>query len=103
MKIIVLLYLEEDQKCVTRFLKENGVMAYSQLPVEGHGSGVAGWYGAAAPYASRMAFTIVPEAQAQAILQAVEGCNGVADARHPIHAIQMGVEAAVDSGGGAVA
>ena len=67
MKIIILLYLEEDQGCVTRFLKDNGVMAYSQLPLEGHGAGVAGWYGSTAPYASRMAFTVVPEAQAQAI------------------------------------
>ena len=103
MKIIILLYLEEDQPCVTRFLKDNGVMAYSQLPVEGHGSGLAGWYGSTAPYASRMAFTIVPEAQATAILQAVEGCNGVADPRHPIHAIQMAVEATADSGGDAPA
>ena len=100
MKIIILLYLEEDQTCVSRCLRDQGIMAYSQLPVEGHGSGIAGWYGSTAPYASRMAFTVVPEEKAHAILQAVEECNGVADPRHPIHAIQLAVEATADSGGG---
>ena len=101
MKIIILLYLEEDQGCVSKLLKDHGIMAHSQLPVEGHGTGVAGWYGQAAPYASRMAFTIVPDDRANELMSAVEGCNGVADPRHPIPAIQLGVEATADSGGGA--
>lgn len=103
MKLIILLYLEDDDGCVARLLKDHGVMAYSRLPLEGHGAGMAGWYGATAPYASRMAFAIVPEAQANELLGAVRACNGVADPRHPIRAIQMPVEATADSGGGAPA
>ena len=94
MKFIVLLYLEEDDRCVERLLAEHGVVAYSRLPVEGHGEGGPGWYGSAAPYASRMAFTVVPEARATEILSAVESCSGLADPNHPIHAIQLGVESA---------
>ena len=99
MKLIILLYLKEDEGCVAKLLKERGVMAYSRLPLEGHGSGLAGWYGNTAPYASSMAFAIVPEDQAAALLDAVQGCNGVADPRHPIHIIQLPVEATADSGG----
>ena len=99
MKLIILLYLKDDEGCVAKLLKERGVMAYSRLPLEGHGSGLAGWYGSTVPYASSMAFAIVPEDQAAALLDAVRGCNGVADPRHPIHVIQLPVEAAADSGG----
>ena len=93
MKFIVLLYLEEDDVCVARLLAEHGVVAYSRLPLEGHGEGGPGWYGSAAPYASRMAFTVVPEERADDILRAVETCEGLADPNHPIHAVQLGVEA----------
>jgi len=103
MKLIILLYLEDDDRCVASLMKDHGVLAYSRLPLEGHGSGLAGWYGATAPYASRMAFAIVPEGQAAELMSAVQGCNGVADPRHPIHAIQLSVEATADSGGGAPA
>lgn len=99
MKLIILLYLEDDDPCVSRFLKENGVVAYSRLPLEGHGAGMAGWYGDTAPYRSRMAFTIVPEDRAQALMDAVKSCETNADPRHPIHAIQLAVEATADSGG----
>ena len=97
MKFIVLLYLEDDDACVARLLAKHGVAAYSRLPVEGHGEGGPGWYGSTVPYASQMAFTLVPEERAAEILNAVEGCRGLADPNHPIHAIQLGVEAAVET------
>jgi len=100
MKLIMLLYLEDDEACVARMLKEHGVVAYSRLPLEGHGAGMAGWYGSTAPFASRMVFTMVPEPRARALLDAVADCGDqLADPRHPIHAIQLAVEATADSGG----
>ena len=95
MKFIVLLYLEEDDACVEKLLERHGVAAYSRLSVEGHGEGGPGWYGSTSPYASQMAFTVVPEERAAEILAAVERCDGLADPNHPIHAIQLGVESAV--------
>ena len=99
MKLMLFLYLEDDELCVSRLLKEHGVVAYSRFPLEGHGTGAEGWYGEVAPYASRMAFTLVPEAQASELLDAVRSCDGVTDPKHPIHAVQLGVEALADSGG----
>lgn len=97
MKFIVLLYLEEDDACVARLLAQHGIHAYSRLPLEGHGKGGPGWYGSTVPYASQMAFTLVPENRAAEVLQAVESCDGLSDPNHPIHAIQLGVEAAVET------
>ena len=59
MKLIVLMYLEEDAPQVERMLKAHDVVAYSELPVEGHGSGTAGWLGKVAPYRSRMLMTFL--------------------------------------------
>lgn len=97
MKMILLLHLEEDEDLVSRLLREHGVMAWSRLPLEGHGGGVAGWYGEAAPYRSRMAFTVVPADRADALMGAVGGLQGLADAAHPVHALQMPVERWADS------
>ncbi len=98
MKMILLLYLEDDDQLVTRLLERHGVVAWSRLPLEGHGAGLAGWYGEAAPYRSRMAFTVVPEARAAELMDAVKSATGLADPRHPVHALQMPVERCVDSG-----
>jgi hypothetical protein len=93
MKMILLLYLEDDAHCVQSLLEEHDVVAYSELPLEGHGEGrPAGWYGDIPPFHSRMAFTVVPEARAEELLDAVRACRGCQDTRHPIHALQLGVE-----------
>jgi hypothetical protein len=98
MKMILLLHLEDDEALVSRLLKDHGVVAWSRLPLEGHGSGAAGWYGEAAPYRSRMAFTVVPEDRATHLREAVKSLEGLADPEHPVHALQMQVERCVDSG-----
>lgn len=99
MKLILLLYLADDEGCVTRLLKERGVLTHSRLNLEGFGRGMTGWYGDTPAYRSRMAFTLVPEGQAEALLQGVRDCTGTSGgAQHPIHAIQLGVEAVADSG-----
>ena len=98
MKLIALLYLEEDQAVVARLLKTHGVIAYSRLPLEGHGGGTPGWYGEVAPYASSMAFTLVEETKASELLQAVREVTDVTDPMHPIHAMQVAVEELADSG-----
>ena len=89
MKMILLLYLEDDAPCVRDLLEKHEVLAYSELPLEGR---PAGWYGDIPPFHSRMAFTVVPEARAEALLEAVRACHGCQDTRHPIHALQLGVE-----------
>ncbi|MEE8386114.1 MAG: hypothetical protein V3S01_09370 [Dehalococcoidia bacterium] len=98
MKLVALMYLEEDKAAVSNLLEEHGVMAYSRLPLEGHGTGLKGWLGDVAPYQSHMAFAMVPADKADALMEAVAECKGCLDPRHPIHAIQVDVEKAVNSG-----
>jgi len=97
MKIVLLLYLEEDGPVVTKLLSDQGISAYSRLPIEGHGAGKAGgWYGDIATHSSKMIFTIVPDDAAEALLAAVQGAPAQ-DASHPIHAAQLQLDAWVHS------
>ncbi|MCL7927693.1 MAG: hypothetical protein M8841_07895, partial [marine benthic group bacterium] len=69
MKMMLLTYLEGDEECVERLLRTLGVQMYSQISMEGHGTGsTAGWYGETAPYRSRMVFSFMSEAQATRVL-----------------------------------
>ena len=93
MKLVFLMYLEEDQKCVDRLLKERQIGAFSRIPVEGHGPGsAAGWSGEIQPYDSQIIMTVVEDAPAEALVRAVGNCTGVEDPRHPIRAVLMNVE-----------
>jgi len=99
MKLIALMFLEEDQSRVEKLLKGAGVRAYSRLPLEGHGEGKPGWYGEIAPYDSEMIFALVPDEESGAVLAAVEKLEGVQDERHPIHAFEVDVGRCVHSTG----
>lgn len=93
MKLVLLMYLEEDDRCVGRLLKDANVEAYSRLPVEGHvPGGTGGWYGTTAPYHSRMIMSILPDDHARLLVEAVGECTGVKDPRHPIRAAMLNVE-----------
>ena len=96
MKLMMLMYLEEDEACVNRLVAELGVPMVSQLGVEGMegvGSGKAGgWYGESAPYQSRMTLTVVDDAMADRIVEAIGRCEGIVDPRHPIRVVQLAVE-----------
>jgi len=98
MKLVILMYLEDDKEGVDRLLAEHGVMAYSDVSVEGHGAGTEGWYGKVAPYRSQMSMVFLPREEALALVESVEGCTGCKDSRHPIHAWVVDVERAVVSG-----
>jgi hypothetical protein len=99
MKIVILMFLEGDGPTVERLLSEAGVTAYSNVAVEGHGGGQAGgWYGQAVPFRSRTVFAMVDELKAKGLLEAVENTNDTEDPRHPIHAVQVCVDQAVQSG-----
>lgn len=98
MKLIVLMYLEEDAENVRRLLASHDVVAYSELPVEGRGMGTAGWYGRVAPFRSRMLIAFLPAPKAKELLVAVDTCTGCTDPERPIHAWLMDVEASVTSG-----
>ena len=99
MKLIMLLYLEDDEPVVDRLLEEHRVAAFSRLPLEGHGAGVpAGWYGEISPYRSKMVFTFVPAEGAEDLMGAVRDASGLQDPRHPIHAVQVAVEGMAHSG-----
>lgn len=99
MKLLVLLYLEDDDRTVLSLLRAHGVVAWSRLSVEGHGPGTPGWFAEVAPYRSRMILTLVPEGQAGELMDAVRGCAECQDPAHPVHAMQVGVEAVARSGG----
>ena len=98
MKLVFLMYLEEDDDRVVKLLEEHHVVVYSRMPIEGHGSGMRGWYGEVAPYRSRLVFTVVPENKAAELLEAVRNCRDCEDPQHPIHALQVAVEEMADSG-----
>jgi hypothetical protein len=98
MKLVALMYLEEDEATVAEVLKRHEVTAYSRLPLEGHGAGVGGWYGDVAPYESRMTFALLPAAPAEELMNAVAECQECHDPRHPIRAMLVDVERAVNSG-----
>jgi len=93
MKLVMLMYLQEDQKCVNRLLGETGIQAFSRLSVEGHGPGSAvGWSGEIQPYQSQLVFAVLPDEHASNLMRAVAGCEGVQDPRHPIRATLLDVE-----------
>jgi hypothetical protein len=102
-KLIVLLYLEDDEACVDDLLGKHDVTLFSRTSVEGIGPGAPGWYGTAAPYRSRMVIALVEPDLAGEILEAVESGTGLKDSRHPIHALQLDVERQATCGGSAEA
>lgn len=99
MKLVMLLYLEGDEKCVERLLADLEVTTFSRVGVEGHGpTGSKGWYGAGAPYRSEMILVFTGDEKANAILSGVQACSAVEDPKHPIRAFLLGVEGAAACG-----
>ncbi|UCC71776.1 MAG: hypothetical protein JSV86_15575 [Gemmatimonadota bacterium] len=93
MKLVLLMYLKDDEKCVNRLLGQQAVLAFSRLSVEGHGPGsAAGWSGEIQPYESQVIMTVLPDDQADSLVGAVSECTGVEDPRHPIRAALLDVE-----------
>ena len=93
MKLVLLMFLKEDEKCVNRLLSEQKVHSFSRLGVEGHGPGAAaGWTGEVQPYQSQMIMSILPAEEALSLVHAVSACTGVQDPRHPIRAALLDVE-----------
>ena len=97
MKLIVLMFLDEDAPHVQKLMAAHEVTAYSELPVTGHGMGTAGWYGTVAPFKSRMLLAFVPLGKADELTSAISNCTGCTDPKRPIRAWQMNVEKAVAS------
>lgn len=92
MKLVLLMYLEEDEPCVDRLLEKERVGAFSRLPLEGHGPGVQGWRGDVPAYRSRLVMAVTGEETAARLLHAVEECRGMQDPTHPVRAVQVPVE-----------
>jgi hypothetical protein len=93
MKLVMLTYLEGDEKCVEGLLSELEVGTFSRLAVEGHGpGGVGGWYSAASPYRSGLILVFAEEYAARRILDGVQACTAIEDPKHPIRAFLLGVE-----------
>lgn len=96
MKLVFVLYLEEDEALVMKGFRELGVSVFSRLDLEGrHGAGAAGWYGEVPPYRSQMVFAVFPDQEADALLEAVRHWPTGQDAAHPVRAFQVDVERAV--------
>ena len=93
MKLVILMYLRDDDACVERLLAEARVPVYSRMEMEGAALGPGpGWYGESAPYRSQMILSVVSDEVAASLLAAVEDCRGVEDPEHPIRALQLPVE-----------
>lgn len=99
MKLVFLMYLEEDDALVMKGFKELGVSVFSRLPLEGHGTGAEGWYGEVAPYRSQMVFAVLSDAEAGKLLDAVGEWPAGQDPKHPVRAFQVDVEKAVSQTG----
>jgi len=97
MKLVILMFLEDDTEAVEGLLAAHHLVAYSEISVEGHGMGTAGWYGQVAPYASRMLLVFLDADKAVQLLAAVSACTGCKDPNHPIHAWQIDVDKAAAS------
>lgn len=92
MKIVLLMYLEEDAPRVARLIRDQGVLAFSRLDAEGWTESLPSpWSGAVSPYRSQFLVTLVPDDRADRLMEAVTGCGGCEDDRHPIHAVELDV------------
>jgi hypothetical protein len=98
MKLVFMMYLEDDRAVMEKLLAASDVGSYSRLPLEGHGEGVGGWYGEIAPFRSEVIFALLPEGHANRLIDTVSRCEGCQDPHHPIHAGLMDLERAVQSG-----
>ncbi len=98
MKLVMLMFLEDDTATVEGLLADHHLLAYSEVAVEGHGTGTAGWYGQVAPYDSRMLLVFLSAEKAEELLAAVSVCTGCKDPNHPIHAWQIDVDKVATSG-----
>lgn len=98
--MVLLMYLEDDRSCVERLLRGTGVEVFSRLAVEGRGPGAAGWLGEVPSYASEIVMAVVEDEAARALLSAVEEERACEDARHPVRAVQVAVEASAACRGG---
>lgn len=95
--LVVLMFLEDDTKLVQKLLSDEGVSAYSELPVQGHGNAVTGWYGTAVPFQSRMLISFLPYDAAERLMASVATCTDVRDPNHPIRGWRMPVASTVHS------
>ncbi|MDA0312063.1 MAG: hypothetical protein O2992_08095 [Gemmatimonadetes bacterium] len=98
MKLVFLMYLEEDDAALQDMLRSQKVTTWSRVTLEGHATGTLGWYGDVAPYPSRMVFSVMPAPQAEQLMEAVANCTSCQDKAHPLRALQVDVERAVSSG-----
>jgi hypothetical protein len=96
MKLVVIMFLEDDTSRVRKLLAQQEINLYSELSMVGHGSGTPGWYGEAAPYRSRMFLSFLPVERADALVRAIEGCTDCSP-DNPIRAWLMDVERTVSS------
>ena len=98
MKLVILMYLSDDDESVQGMLRREGIDSYSRIPLEGHGSGAAGWYGLVAPYSSAMIVSMLPDDRADSLVRTIAACDECEDPEHPVHAIVIDIERAVVSG-----
>ncbi len=92
MKLILLMYLEEDQGSVEDLLAGQEIRLFSRFSMEGHSPGTQGWYGETAPHQAGLIMVVLADEAASDLLAAVEGCRNIEDSRHPIRAVQVDVE-----------
>lgn len=105
MKLVFLMYLEEDDPLVMNGFKALGVSVFSRIALEGRqGAGAgggraaaaaAGWYGDVPPFRSQMVFAVFSDEEAEALLEAVRHWPPGQDSAHPVRAFQVDVERAV--------
>jgi len=92
MKLVLLMYLREDARLVAKLLQTEGITAWSRLEAQGWTPGLPSpWSGGATPSDAEFVVTLLPEDRAESLMRSVDTCEGCADPRHPIHAVELDV------------
>lgn len=91
MRIVMLMYLEEDAGRVADLLRSREIVAFTRLEAEGWTASLPSpWSGATTPFRSELLLTLVPEDRAAELMQAVADC-ACANVRHPVHGVELAV------------
>jgi hypothetical protein len=96
MKLIGIMSLEKDKAAVRKLFEKQGVQIYSETEIMGHTVSTLekyGWWPSTdVPVYSSLCFAIVPDEQAEEIMEGMSRLSTDEETEHPIRAFQVDVE-----------
>jgi nitrogen regulatory protein PII len=97
MKLVGIMSLKEHRNIVRNVLQDQGVQIFSETDILGHTTETlarVGWFATPkqSPEYSTLCFAIVPDENAEPILDAIAALGPTDDSGHPIRAFMVSVE-----------